>query len=233
MSGSFNDIVARCIAFRYISKYVDDYHSYMQMVMLHDAERERENLPLEDTSLPMFSFENVSFVYPNTEKVILDNISIDLHKGEKLSIVGLNGAGKTIFIKLLCRLYRPTKGVIKYYGVDISTIKRESYYRLLAIVFQDYKIFSFSFIENIALNLPVNRHRLDSAIEHAGLKEKLSTLPRGLETNIYRDFDEEGVEFSGGEGQKLVIARAYYKDAALVILDEPTAALDALAEHEI
>lgn len=233
LSGSFNDVVARCIAFRYMSKYVDDYHDYIRTAMPQDAERETEELPPEDASLPMFSFENVSFVYPNTDKVVLDNISIDIYKGEKLSVVGLNGAGKTTFIKLLCRLYRPTKGTIKYYGVDISTIKKEAYYRLLAVVFQDYKIFSFSFMENIILNLPLDRDRLDRATENAGLEEKLSTLPRGMDTNIYRDFDEEGIEFSGGEGQKLVIARAYYKDASLVILDEPTAALDALAENEI
>ena len=216
-----------------MSKYVDDYHEYIKIVLSIDSEKEKNFLPEADQSLPMFEFENVSFIYPNTEKIVLDNISIKIRKGEKLSIVGLNGAGKTTFIKLLCRLYTPTKGVIKYYGVDISTIKKEEYYKLLAVVFQDFKIFSFSFLDNIVLSQSLDTDRLNRSIENAGLKSKFEALPDGLNTNIYKDFDENGIEFSGGEGQKLVIARAYYKDADLVILDEPTAALDALAENEI
>ena len=233
LSGAFNDVVAKCIELKYMSKYVDDYHEYIKIVLSNDSEKEKNFLPEADQSLPMFEFENVSFIYPNTEKIVLDNISIKLRKGEKLSIVGLNGAGKTTFIKLLCRLYTPTKGVIKYYGVDISTIKKEEYYKLLAVVFQDFKIFSFSFLDNIVLSQSLDTDRLNRSIENAGLKSKLEALPDGLNTNIYKDFDENGIEFSGGEGQKLVIARAYYKDADLVILDEPTAALDALAENEI
>ena len=233
LSGAFNDVVAKCIELKYMSKYVDDYHEYIKIVLSNDSEKEKNFLPEADQSLPMFEFENVSFIYPNTEKIVLDNISIKIRKGEKLSIVGLNGAGKTTFIKLLCRLYTPTKGVIKYYGVDISTIKKEEYYKLLAVVFQDFKIFSFSFLDNIVLSQSLDTDRLNRSIENAGLKSKLEALPDGLNTNIYKDFDEKGIEFSGGEGQKLVIARAYYKDADLVILDEPTAALDALAENEI
>lgn len=123
--------------------------------------------------------------------------------------------------------------MIKYYGVDISVIKREQYLKALAVVFQDYKLFSFSFLDNIVLNQDLDEDKLNRAVRNAGLESKLAALPKGLQTNIYKDFDEEGIEFSGGEGQKLVIARAYYKDADLVILDEPTAALDALAENEI
>lgn len=231
--GSFNDVIAKCIELKYMSKYVDDYREYIKIAMSNDSEKEVNKLPEENVRLPMFEFENVSFIYPNTENTVLKNISIKIYKGEKLSIVGLNGAGKTTFIKLLCRLYTPTKGVIKYYGVDISTIKKEDYYKLLAVVFQDFKIFSFSFLDNIVLNQHLDTDKLNRSIENAGLMSKLKTLPEGLNTNIYKDFDENGIEFSGGEGQKLVIARAYYKDADLVILDEPTAALDALAENEI
>ena len=233
LSGSFNDVVARCIELKYMSHYVDDYYKYIDLALPSKNKKDIFDLPKEDQILPMFEFENVSFIYPNTEKIVLDNISIKIRKGEKLSIVGLNGAGKTTFIKLLCRLYTPTKGVIKYYGVDISTIKKEEYYKLLAVVFQDFKIFSFSFLDNIVLSQSLDTDRLNRSIENAGLKSKLEALPDGLNTNIYKDFDENGIEFSGGEGQKLVIARAYYKDADLVILDEPTAALDALAENEI
>lgn len=233
LSGSFNDVVAKCIELKYMSKYVDDYHEYIKITLSNGSEKENNFLPEENEKFPMFEFENVSFIYPNTEKIVLNNISIKISKGEKLSIVGLNGAGKTTFIKLLCRLYTPTKGVIKYYGVDISTIKKEEYYKLLAVVFQDFRIFSFSFLDNIVLGQSLDTDRLNRSIENAGLTSKFKTLPEGLDTNIYKDFDENGIEFSGGEGQKLVIARAYYKDADLVILDEPTAALDALAENEI
>ena len=233
LSESFNEVAARCVELTYMSHYVDDYHAYIQLAMSQDTAKEVNPMPAADTTLPMFEFENVSFTYPNTEKVVLDGISIKISKGEKLSIVGLNGAGKTTFIKLICRLYNPTKGSIKYYGVDISTIKREEYMKELAVVFQDFKIFSLSFLENIVLGQALDRDKLNLAIENTGLRAKIDSLPHGADTNIYKDFDEEGIEFSGGEGQKLVIARAYYKDAGLVILDEPTAALDAIAEDEI
>ena len=150
-----------------------------------------------------------------------------------MSVVGLNGSGKTTFIKLLCRLYKPTEGCIKFYGVDISTINRSEYMKLLSVVFQDFKIFSFSFLDNIILNKKFDEERFDNAVKNSGIKNKLDSLAKGVNTNIYKDFDEDGVELSGGEGQKLVIARAYYKNAPIVIFDEPTAALDALAENEI
>ncbi|MBR0143951.1 MAG: ABC transporter ATP-binding protein [Clostridia bacterium] len=233
LSDSFNEVVARCIELKYLARYVDDYHAYIRAAMSQDRSKEAEPVPKADENLPMFEFDNVSFVYPNTEKRVLDGISIKIRKGEKLSIVGLNGAGKTTFIKLICRLYQPTEGTIKYYGVDISTIRREEYMKELAVVFQDFRIFSYSFLENIVLGQELDREKVNRAVETAGLSTRVKSLPHGLDTSIYKDFDEEGIEFSGGEGQKLVIARAYYKDAGLVILDEPTAALDAIAEDEI
>ena len=233
LSNSFNELAARCVEFKYLSKYIDDYYKYKEITRSLSVENEIYDLPEENAELPMFEFDHVSFTYPNTEKAVLKDISIKIYKGRKLSVVGFNGAGKTTFIKLLCRLYRPTLGMIKYYGVDISVIKREQYLKALAVVFQDYKLFSFSFLDNIVLNQDLDEDKLNRAVRNAGLESKLAALPKGLQTNIYKDFDEEGIEFSGGEGQKLVIARAYYKDADLVILDEPTAALDALAENEI
>lgn len=233
LSGAFNNVVAQCIKMKFLSKYIDDYHEYENIALPQHEKTEINDMPQKNPALPMFEFEHVSFVYPNTERVVLNDVSIRIHTGEKLSIVVMNGAGKTTFVKLLCRFYYPTKGVIKYYGVDISTIKREEYLRALAVVFQDFKVFSFSFLENIVLNQPLDEEKLDRTIRDAGLQSRVDSLPNGLATNIYKDFDENGIEFSGGEGQKLVIARAYYKDARFVILDEPTAALDALAEDEI
>ncbi len=233
LSDSFNAIVANCIDLKYLSKYVDDYHEYLNSAIPQNTEKEVNPVPVAVEDLPMLEFVNVSFTYPHTDREVLSNISIKIHKGEKLSIVGLNGAGKTTLIKLVCRLYEPTKGSIKCYGVDISTIDRLEYMKTLAVVFQDFKIFSFSFLDNIVLGQPMDMDKLNRSVENAGLKSKVVSLPHGIDTNIYKDFDEDGIEFSGGEGQKLVIARAYYRDADLVILDEPTAALDAMAENEI
>ncbi len=233
LSESFGETAEKCIELKYMTKYVDGYHEYIKVAMSQNTENEVNVMPEEDKNLPMFEFDHVSFIYPNTEKVVLNNISIKIQKSEKLSIVGLNGAGKTTFIKLLCRLYTPTRGIIKYFGVDISTIKREEYMKALAVVFQDFKIFSFSLLDNIVLNQQLVLDKLNKSVENVGLASKVKSLPRGFDTSIYKDFDEEGIEFSGGEGQKLVIARAYYKDAGLVILDEPTAALDVLSENQI
>ena len=233
LSGSLNEIISQLVNYKYFSKYVDEYKCFMNEIKPKNLELEVNNLPLENDEFPMFEFKNVHFTYPNTEIEVLKDISIKINKGERLSIVGFNGAGKTTFIKLLCRLYTPTKGTITYYGVDISTIKRAEYLEILSVVFQDFKIFSFSFLDNIILNKPLDEKRLERAIEYAGLSERVKTLPHGVYTNLHKDFDEEGIELSGGEGQKLAMARAYYKDADLVILDEPTAALDPIAEYEI
>lgn len=178
-------------------------------------------------------FKNVSFKYPNTEKFVLKDVSIKIESGTRLSIVGYNGAGKTTFIKLLCRLYKPTSGVIYLNGVDISTIDFDKYRDILAVVFQDYQLFSFSIKENIVLDSEYDESRVNEAIEKSGLKEKIESLSKGLNTSIGREFDEEGIEFSGGEGQKLACARAFYRNSPVVILDEPTASLDPVAESKL
>ena len=178
-------------------------------------------------------FINVSFKYPNTERMILKNISFTLLPGETLSIVGLNGAGKTTLVKLLCRLYEPTSGEIRINHVPIKDINFCEYAKLIGAVFQDFKLFSFSVRENIVMENTENMDRLRRCIDKSGLKSKVASLPQGLDTMVYKEFDENGIEFSGGENQKLAIARALYKDAAVIILDEPTAALDPIAEYEI
>ena len=178
-------------------------------------------------------FKNVSFAYPNTDKLVLKGINLTLSKNESLSIVGLNGAGKTTFVKLLCRLYEPTDGEILINGRPIKEISFEEYIKLISVVFQDFKLFSFSVKENVQMNTEGNPEKVDRAIIESGLEEKIASLPKGKDTYVYKEFDSEGVEFSGGEGQKLAIARAIYKDSQIVILDEPTSALDPIAEYDV
>ncbi len=177
-------------------------------------------------------FRHVSFSYPKTNKKILDDISIKIRPGEHLSIVGLNGAGKTTFIKLLCRLYDPTEGQILVDGVDIRDYDYRQYMQQFAPVFQDFKLFSFTIDENIAFANP-DKGKVDEYIELVGFKDKVDELEKGTQTTIFKYFDEKGIEPSGGEQQKIAIARALYKDSPVVILDEPTSALDPLAEYEV
>lgn len=233
LSGAFAGTAAGWVELQYLSSCVEEYRAYEKLTAPQGKEKEVQGLPEEKADEPVIAFRDVCFRYPNTDRLVLDHVSLQLRKGEKLAIVGPNGAGKTTFIKLLCRLYAPTSGTITCYGVDISTIKREEYQKLLAVVFQDFKIFSFSFLENIILNQRLEESKLEQAVGNAGLRSRLAALPEGIHTNLLKEFDEAGVEFSGGENQKLAIARACYKDAPLVMMDEPTAALDAAAEHEI
>ena len=181
-------------------------------------------------------FRNVYFKYPNTENYILNGVSVTLHSGEHLSVVGLNGAGKTTFIKLLCRLYDVTDGEILLDGKNIKDYNFEEYTKIFSVVFQDFKLFAFSILENIAADQAENdgvRERVQQLTTLVGLENKLNTLEKGVDTVLFKQFLEDGIEPSGGEQQKIAIARALYKDAPVVILDEPTAALDPIAEYDI
>lgn len=178
-------------------------------------------------------FVNVNFKYPGGEHYVLKNVNLSIHPGEKLLIVGENGAGKTTFIKLLLRLYDPTDGEILLDGINIKDIDYDDYTSLFATVFQDYHLFSFSLRDNISMSAAANDDNIARILHTVGLDYKLHQLKHGLDTAIHKDFDENGCEPSGGEGQKIAIARALYKNAPIVILDEPTAALDPRAEFEI
>lgn len=181
-----------------------------------------------------FEFKDVSFSYPGADVEVLRNINLTLTPGEHLSVVGLNGAGKTTLVKLLCRLYDPTKGVILMDGVDIKEYDYEEYMTVFAPVFQDFKLFAFTMKENILMEKSEDDTQdVTTVLERVGLAEKLSTLSNGADTVVYKHFDKDGIEPSGGEQQKLAIARALYKNAPVVILDEPTAALDPMAEYDI
>ena len=233
LTNAFNVLTDKFNSISYFVKEVDDFKLLQSTAKTRYEEQRTEPFPYKDCAAPTITFENVSVTYPNQNHRVLDNISIQINGGEKLAIVGPNGAGKTTFVKLLCRLYYPDFGRILVNGQDIQFINEQDYAHALAVVFQDYKIFSFTLAENVVLNQNRDDAKLLQAVRSAGLEQKLQSLPNGVETSIYKNFDENGIEFSGGESQKLAIARAYYKDASVVILDEPTASFDPVAEHEI
>lgn len=212
---------------------------YLELFIQFDSiESKNSRGSISTSSVQNFEieFKKVSFKYPNKQEYTLKNISIIIKPGEKLSIVGLNGAGKTTFIKLLSRLYEPTEGSILLGGVDIKEYIYEEYMNLLSIVFQDFKLLSFSIRENLSNTICKDlesEEKVISCLDKAGFKNDLAKLNSGIDTNIYKNFDEKGIEFSGGQAQKIAIARALYKNSPIVILDEPTSALDPISEYEV
>lgn len=225
---SMNDLLFRVQDIVKRTNYAYEYVKFMEYpAAIEKGSRHVENKP------HTIEFKNVSFTYPNTEVKVLDGISVTLHQGEHLSVVGLNGAGKTTFVKLLCRLYDPTDGEILLDGVNIKEYDYSEYMSVFSPVFQDFKLFAFSVEDNITLEREGEEKAVDGIIAQVGLKEKLESLENGKNTILYKAFDENGIEPSGGEQQKLAIARALYKKAPVVILDEPTAALDPVAEYDI
>lgn len=178
-------------------------------------------------------FRNVTFRYPNAKTDSLKNVSVKFRIGERLAVVGQNGSGKTTFIKLLCRLYDPTEGEILLNGIDIRKYRYDDYMKIFSVVFQDFSLLSFPLGENVAAGKTYDAARVRDCLEKAGFGERLAAMPAGLDTYLYKDFKDTGVEVSGGEAQKIALARALYRDAPFIILDEPTAALDPIAEAEI
>ncbi|MDE6746536.1 MAG: ABC transporter ATP-binding protein/permease, partial [Oscillospiraceae bacterium] len=217
--------------FQNISKKCNYAHKYIEF-MNYPAAMIKGDKPVSDGE-HVIEFVNVGFKYPRSENYVLKNINIKIASGEHLSIVGLNGAGKTTFIKLLCRLYDVTEGEILIDGVNIKEYSEEEYRRLFAVVFQDFQLFAFSMRENIALNGEVDDDRINEVLKQSGLYDDAQKLEHGLDTTLFKSFDEKGTELSGGQKQKTAISRALYKDAPIVILDEPTAALDPVAEYDI
>ena len=178
-------------------------------------------------------FRHVSFRYPGSGNWALKDVNLKFKVGERLAVVGPNGSGKTTMIKLLCRMYDPTEGEILLNGINIRKYDYDQYLAIFSVVFQDFQLLSQPLGENVAGAMEYDRKRARNALETAGLAGRLESLPQGLDTYLYRDFDTSGVEVSGGEAQKIAIARALYKDAPFIVLDEPTAALDPIAEAEV
>ena len=178
-------------------------------------------------------FRNVSFKYPGSERYALKNVNMKFKVGNRLAVVGENGSGKTTFIKLLCRLYDPTEGEILLNGIDIRKYNYRDYMEIFSVVFQDFKLMSQPLGANVAGRMEYDRERAEKALLDAGFGDRLAKMEKGLDTMLFKQLDKDGVDVSGGERQKIAIARALYKDSPFIILDEPTAALDPIAEAEI
>lgn len=216
--------------FDYINSYLSTYEDFIaQPSMAYDG-----TLPIEkrDDGQYEFAFHDVSFSYPGTNIPVLEHVTLSFAVGEKTALVGRNGAGKTTLIKLLCRLYEPTSGYITLNGIDIRKYSYKEYTQAFSVVFQDFHLFSLPLDENIAAGTEIDEAALQSSLAKVGLTDRVQQLPLGVRTRLYNN-NGSGVDLSGGEAQRTAIARALYKDAPFVILDEPTAALDPIAEAEI
>lgn len=231
---SFSDNVSEFFSafnwFQILNQYMGNYTSLMALT----NEKYEGTIPIEkrlDNEYEL-EFKNVSFHYPNNEDLVLKNITAKIHVGRKMAIVGKNGSGKSTFIKLLCRLYDPTEGEILLNGIDIRKYDYDEYRQIFGVVFQDFQLFSFPIAQNVAASTEYEEQKVWDALRQAGMEERVKEMEDGIRTVIYKQ-EDEGVEISGGEAQKLAIARALYRDAPVVILDEPTAALDPVSELEI
>lgn len=187
---------------------------------------------IQTTEFESLEFKNISFTYPKSDRVILDDVSFKINKGEKISIVGLNNAGKSTIVKLICRFFTPDSGEILWNGINISDLEEESYIKQISAVFQDFKLFPYTIYENIMPHED-NRKKAMESIEKVNMLDAINKLEKGIDTYLDKTLEENATNFSGGQNQKLAIARAINKGGSLMILDEPTAALDPIAESEI
>ncbi len=199
------------------------------------SDKSTGEIPLGESDLRSFEieFKNVSFKYPGSEDYVLKNVSLKLNRGSCTAIVGQNGSGKTTFIKLLCRLYDPTEGIITLNGRDIREYDYAQYMSVFSVVFQDFKLFDFMLAQNVASGSEYDGGRVCECLEKSGFGERLKSLPNGIETYLGKGFSKQGVDVSGGEAQKIALARTLYRGAPFIVLDEPTAALDPIAEAEM
>lgn len=220
----FSTLHKECLGLSVIQEYIH----------LPEQFRFEGGVPIPKTDAYELKLENVTFRYPGTDKVIIRNMSLTLHPGEKIALVGLNGAGKTTFVKLLCGFYDPDEGRVLLNGIDIREFNRQEYYDLFSAVFQEMSMLDLTVAEHVAQTAEgIDMEKVADCLEKAGLTAKVKGLPLGLQTHVGKIAFLEGVEFSGGETQRLMLARALYKDGPVLVLDEPTAALDPIAENDI
>lgn len=221
------DQIAR--SFSMINGGATHLQPWKEYIELEDDIQKGKDFAFEFESL---EFKNVSFTYPNSDRVILDNISFKINKGEKISIVGLNNAGKSTIVKLICRFFVPDSGEILWNGKNIYQYENSSYIDQISAVFQDFRLFPYTIFENIMPN-GADRQKAEDSLKQVNMFEAVSKLEKGLDTYLSKDLEENATRFSGGQSQKLAIARAINKGGSLMIMDEPTAALDPIAESEI
>ena len=218
------------VALMQFLNWLDPYMEFMSLA----EETKSTGKMLFEGDVETLEFRNVTFTYPKAEKAVLQNVSFSVRKGEKISIVGLNGAGKSTLVKLICRMYQADSGEILINGRNIYDYEYMSYMKTISAVFQDYRLFNFSIAENISCQeKDSNVEEVNRLVHEVGLEEKVKELPLGIESRFGKEYDEDGIEMSGGQAQKIAIARALYKNASMVILDEPASALDPIAEAEI
>lgn len=231
LAGGVSDLIRECGKMRNNTPFLMQVFTYLDMPntmyqgTLTTEKRSDRKYEVE--------FRNVSFRYPGSENDVLHNVNMKFEIGKRLAIVGMNGSGKTTFIKLLCRLYDPTEGEILLNGINIRKYNYRDYMDIFSVVFQDFQLFALPLAQNVASGKNYDTEKVIDCLTKAGFAEKLAKMPKGIETYLYKNIDKEGVDVSGGEAQKIAIARALYKDAPFIILDEPTAALDPIAEADI
>lgn len=236
---SFSLIISSSISFsESVSSLISQSGNFIRSIEyvkpileLMDIKDDVDEGNIELDTIKNIEFDHVSFTYPGTNSKVLDDVTFKFNNNEKISIVGLNGAGKTTIVKLICKLYKPDSGVIKVNGVDINDYSYSSYMKQISSVFQDFKLFNYSIKDNIGPD--ISEEKAYSLCEEVGLKDKIDSLKYKINTCIGKAYDEEGIELSGGQEQKIAIARALYKESSLLILDEPTASLDPISECEI
>lgn len=231
LAGGLTELMHQAGDMRNNAAFLKDCFEFLEL----PCEMYKGSLAVEKRSGSQYEieFRDVGFRYPGSDSWALRHVSLKLQMGQKLAVVGQNGSGKTTFIKLLCRLYDPVEGEILLNGIPIQEYQDQEYRDIFSIVFQDFKLLSLPLGENVAGRQQYDRARAERCLRRAGFGDRLDQLPAGLDTYLYKDFQEQGVEVSGGEAQKIALARALYKDAPFIILDEPTAALDPIAEYEI
>ena len=226
-----SELVSELTRLRENNQYLEQVYQFLDLPddMYHGtlAVEKRDDIDYE------VEFRDVSFRYPGTDVWVLKHVDMKFKIGDKLAIVGENGSGKTTFIKLLCRLYDPTEGEILLNGINITRYRYDEYMSLFSVVFQDYQLFQFSLAANVSGALDYDGEKVRKCLIQAGFGDKLAQLEKGIDTVLGRDYENDGVDLSGGEEQKVALARALYKDAPFMVLDEPTAALDPLAEAAV
>ena len=226
---SFGELVNADSENRIYTVHLEKLFEYLDI----PNKKQTGGLKVEGVSDHCIEFKNVSFKYPGSDVYVLKNINARIDMGKKQAFVGANGAGKSTFVKLLCRLYDPDKGVILLDGKDIREYDHGEYLKLFSFVFQDFKLFSFPLGQNLAADTVYEKEKVEDCIKQVSLYERLQSMKDGTDTYLYKDISPEGIDVSGGEAQKIALARALYKDAPIIVLDEPTAALDPIAEAKV